>query len=153
MKEDLQLPIVQPLEAVVAGIYARELSNVLGKTFEEGVTVLEGAALELPTRGRGTAKGEREGKRETECGADVRKRDGQRGADPQDERSLRIERSLDLSIDIVPHWCVVCRVVVVGVVCEDKGGEYREYGKPNEVGHGGDVTPLALASDSREPFL
>ena len=41
----------------------------------------------------------------------------------------------------------------VSVVCEDKGGEYGEYGKPNEVGHGGDVTPLALASDSREPFL
>ena len=65
-------PIVQPLEAVVAGINARELSNVLGKPFEEGVTVLEGAALELPTRGGGTAKGERERKRETECGADVR---------------------------------------------------------------------------------
>ena len=56
----------------MAGINARELSNVLGKPFEEGVTVLEGAALELPTRGGGTAKGEREGKRETECGADVR---------------------------------------------------------------------------------
>ena len=137
----------------MAGINARELSNVLGKTFEEGVTVLEGAALELPTRGGGTAKGEREGKRETKCGADVRKRDRQGGADPQDERSLRIERSLDLSINIVPDWCVVRRVVVVGVVCKDKGGEYGEYGKPNEVGHGGDVTPLALASDSREPFL
>ena len=32
--------IVQPLEAVVAGINARELSNVLGKPFEEGVPVL-----------------------------------------------------------------------------------------------------------------
>ena len=153
MKEDVQLSIVQPLKTIVAGINARELSNVLGQPFEEGVPVLEGAALELPTRGGGTAKGEREGKRETECGADVRQRDGQGGADPQDERSLRIERSLDLSIDIVPDWCVVRGVVVVGVVCKDKGGEYGEYGKPNEVGHGGDVTPLALASDSREPFL
>ena len=131
----------------------RQLSNVLGKPFEEGVPVLEGATLELSTRGGGTAKGEREGKRETECGADVRKRDGQRGANPQDERSLRIERSLDLSIDIVPDWCVVRGVVVVRVVCEDKGGEYGEYGKPNEVGHGGDVTPLALTSDSRETYL
>ena len=130
-----------------------QLSNVLGKPFEEGVPVLEGATLELSTRGGGTAKREREGKRETKCGADVRKRDGQGGADPQNERSLRIERSLDLSIHIVPDWCVVRGVVVVRVVCEDKGGEYGEYGKPNEVGHGGDVTPLALTSDSREPFL
>jgi len=115
-----------PLEAVVTRIHPRQLSNVLGQPFEEGVPVLEGAALELPTRGGGTAKGEREGKRETECGADVRKRDGQGGADPQDERSLRIERSLDLSIDIVPDWCVVRGVVVVGVVSKDKGGEYGE---------------------------
>ena len=126
MKAEVQLSIVQPLEAVVAGINARELSNVLGKPFEEGVTVLEGAALELPTRGRGAAKGEREGKRETKCGADVRKGDGQGGADPQDERSLRIERSLDLSIHIVPDWCVVRRVVVVRVVREDKGGQCGE---------------------------
>ena len=153
MKAEVQLSVVKPLEAVVTRIDPRQLSNVLGKPFEEGVPVLEGATLELPTRGGGTAKGEREGKRETECGADVRKRDGQGGADPQDERSLRIERSLDLSIDIVPDWCVVRGVVVVRVVCEDKGGEYGEYGKPNEVGHGGDVTPLALTSDSREPFL
>ena len=137
----------------MAGINARQLSNVLGKPFEEGVTVLEGAALELPTRGRGAAKGEREGKRETECGADVRKRDGQGGFDLHDERALRIERSLDLSIHIVPDWCVVRGVVVVGVVREDKRGQNGKYGKPNEVGHGGDVTPLALASDSREPFL
>jgi len=61
-----------PLEAVVAGIHPRQLSNVLGQPFEEGVPVLEGAALELPTRRGGAAKGEREGKRETECGADVR---------------------------------------------------------------------------------
>ena len=124
MKAEVQLSIIQPLEAVVAGINARQLGNVLGQPFEEGVPVLEGAALELPTRGGGTAKGEREGKRETECGADVRQRDGQGGADPQDERSLRIERSLDLSIDIVPDWCVVRGVVVVGVVREDKGAEY-----------------------------
>jgi len=114
------------LEAVVAGINPRQLSNVLGQPFEEGVPVLEGAALELPTRRGGAAKGEREGKRETKCGADVRQRDGQGGADPQDEWSLRIERSLDLSIDIVPDWCVVRGVVVVGVVSKDKGGQYGE---------------------------
>ena len=39
MKAEVQLSVVQPLEAVVAGINARELSNVLGKPFEEGVTV------------------------------------------------------------------------------------------------------------------
>ena len=110
----------------MAGIHPRQLGNVLGKPFEEGVPVLEGATLELPTRGGGTAKGERERKRETECGADVRQRDGQGCADPQDEWSLRIERSLDLSIDIVPDWCVVRGVVVVGVVRENKGGEYGE---------------------------
>ena len=110
----------------MAGVNPRQLGNVLGQPFEEGVPVVEGAPLELPTRGGGAAKGEREGKRKTECGADVRQRDGQGGADPQDERSLRIERSLDLSIHIVPDWCVVRRVVVVRVVGEDKGGEYGE---------------------------
>ena len=138
-----------PLEAGMAGVNSRNLSDVLCKAIEDWVSVIQGAPLKLATRWR-SSKREREGQAEAKGGVNVGKRDWQGGCYSKDERSLRIEGSLNLSINIVADWREVGRVVVVWMVSENEGGEERE---PCEVGHRGDGTPLALMANSDETFL